>query len=193
MISLYDVETAEYEGLPLMKISGSGGGYTVTVQVSELKLEEIRIGQTVKINSWFGDAYEGQIVSVSDYPSSADLGDSGMNVSYYPVDIAVDASADMADAYWVEVDLGSRTESSGSFYLYKAFVLTENGKSYVYLQNAEGLLEKRFLTTGRDLYGYETEILEGLSREDYIAFPYAKTSEEGAKTEIGSLMELYGY
>ena len=192
VMGLIDPETAAAEDMPMLKVSG-GGGYTITANVSELQLADVQIGQTVRISSWYGDVYEGTVESISEYPASADLGGPGINVSWYPVNIIVDASANLAEAYWVDVNLGGGSAASDTFYLFKAFVLNENGKSYVYVKNEEALLEKRFLTTGRDLYGYELEILDGLSREDYVAFPYAKTTEVGAKTEVGNLTELSGY
>ncbi len=93
----------------------------------------------------------------------------------------------------MDVNLGVDQTGPSGYYLYKAFVLTENGKSYVLVRNGEGVLEKRFLNTGKDLYGYMIEILDGLSRDDMIAFPYAKSAQEGAQTQEGNLQELYGY
>ena len=74
----------------------------------------------------------------------------------------------------------------------KAFILQENGKSYVYVRNEDERLEKREITTGRDLWGWQLEITSGLSLEDYVAFPYGKTVTDGAKTEEGSPEDLYG-
>ena len=87
----------------------------------------------------------------------------------------------------------SNEAQSGSFYLVKAFVLNENGKSYVMVRGKDNLLEKRMVNTGRDMYGYYVEILEGLTIEDYVAFPYAKASQESAKTEEAGLQDLMGY
>ena len=122
-----------------------------------------------------------------------DYYDSYQNTSYYPITLEVDASANMGDSSWVEVMLDGASAESGGYYLVKAFVLSENGKSYVMVRNADGLLEKRQINTGRDLYGHQVEILGGLSQDDYIAFPYAKTALEGAKTEEAGTQDLMGY
>ena len=55
------------------------------------------------------------------------------------------------------------------------FIRTENGQSYVYVQGAGGKLEKRFVTTGKALWGSYTEIRSGLTVDDLIAFPTART------------------
>ena len=48
------------------------------------------------------------------------------------------------------------------------------------------------MVTGKALWGSYTEILEGLTAEDYIAFPYGKLVVAGAPTREGDLSELYG-
>ena len=177
----------------MLKLSGSGGGYKIICNVSEYQAESIQLGQTATISTWFGDQYDAVVTEISTDPVK-DYYDSYQNASYYPVTFEVDASANMGDSSWVDVMLdGSTAEESGSYYLVKAFVLSENGKSYVMVRNADGLLEKRQINTGRDLYGYQVEILGGLSQDDYIAFPYAKTALEGAKTEEAGIQDLMGY
>ena len=55
-----------------------------------------------------------------------------------------------------------------------------------------GRLEKRFVTTGKDLYGSYTEILSGLTAEDLVAFPYGKNVKDGAVAVEGDMSNLYG-
>ena len=49
------------------------------------------------------------------------------------------------------------------------------------------------MTTGKSLWGSYTEILSGLTPEDFIAFPYGKNLKEGAPTRESDLSELYNY
>ena len=42
------------------------------------------------------------------------------------------------------------------------------------------------------MYGEYCEIREGVSMDDYIAFPYGKDVEEGADTTVAGIEELYG-
>ena len=48
------------------------------------------------------------------------------------------------------------------------------------------------VTTGKALWGSYTEVLDGLTAEDLIAFPYGKTVVEGADTVESDLSEIYG-
>ena len=63
----------------------------------------------------------------------------------------------------------------------------------VYVKGADGLLEKRYVSTGKSLWGSYTEILSGLTSEDLIAFPYGKNVKAGAETREADISELYGY
>ena len=61
----------------------------------------------------------------------------------------------------------------------------------MYLRGEDGLLEKRYVTTGKSLWGSYTEILSGLTAEDLIAFPYGKAVKEGAPTQESDYSTLY--
>ena len=65
----------------------AGGGYYVTGTVSELRLDTVKVGQTVNIRSWMtGTACTGEVVEISTHPTDGDShgGDGNPNVSYYP-------------------------------------------------------------------------------------------------------------
>lgn len=75
----------------------------------------------------------------------------------------------------------------------KAFVLTENGTSYVY-KDDHGVLKKQALTVGGNVNGgYSVLVKAGITRDDMIAFPYGSSVQEGVKTREGTVNELYGY
>ena len=82
---------------------------------------------------------------------------------------------------------------ANSLYVNSAFVRTEGAVNYVYVRNAEGKLERRDLQVGGSLWGSYTEVLGGLTAEDFIAFPYGKAIKEGAPTQEGTWEDLYGY
>lgn len=192
VVSLLTEEEARMEGQPLMKISG-GGGYYIEGAVSELEKDRLQIGQEVTVNDWnTGMTYIGTIQSIGDAPGS-NGGWSGVgnpNVSYYPFIVFVDESADLQAGSYVSMTFTSASAEHG-IYLENPFLRTEQGRSYVYLQGADGTLEKRYVTTGKSLWGSYTEILSGLTAEDYIAFPYGKNVVEGAQTRQSEISELY--
>ncbi len=193
VMTVGDPETAYQNREPVLKISG-GGGYEIHTAVDELSLNKVQPGMTMTVvNYWDGyEEYEGTVESVADYPTANSFGYSAnQNLSYYPVVLTVPAEANLQDGYWVDINMNQATDEGG-FYLMKAFVLQENGKSYVFVRGENGRLEKREIATGRELWGYQIQVLGGLSEEDYIAFPYGKTVTEGAKTVESDSSTLWG-
>ena len=55
-----------------------------------------------------------------------------------------------------------------------------------------GRLEQRFVKTGKSLWGSYTEILEGLTAEDLVAFPYGKQVRDGVPAVESDYSTLYG-
>lgn len=189
-------EEAYQNSKPVVQISG-GGGYYIDVTLNELELEAVSVGQTVQVTSWnTGVSCEGEIVEISQYPvesggySSDDL---TLNVSSYPFRIFVDESAELVANDYVDVTYQKMVESGDSLYLENQFIRNDGGKSYVYIRNEDGLLEKRTVQTGRGLWGSYTQIVSGLTVDDYVAFPYGKDVENGAKTVEGTFEDLYNY
>ncbi len=192
VVSVLTAEEAMMTAEPIIKISG-GGGYRIEATIGELSRDSVQVGQTVTVNDWMsGMTYEGTIESIGDFPTQNDGWNSGNpNVSYYPLTVFVDESANLQAGSYADIMLSTATAETG-IYLENPFLRTENGQSYVYVRGADGLLEQRFVTTGRIIGGSYTEILSGLSDTDYLAFPYGRTAKAGAETYEGDLAELYG-
>ena len=194
VIAMQDPEMAAGSDQPFLKVSG-GGGFYVTGSVSELELGNIQSGQKVSVMSWENYmSYEGTVVEIQQFPQESEdyyYGGS-QNVSYYPYKVFIDESADLQDGYYVSMTLQAG-EDNDNLYVNSAFVRTEGASSYVYVRNADGKLEKRTIQTGGSLWGSYTEVLGGLTADDYIAFPYGKTVKEGAPTQEGTWDDLYGY
>ena len=170
VVSVQTPEEALANNEPVVKVSG-GGGFFIQGSVGELNRNEIEIGQTVQVMSYnTGESFEGTITAVGDYPLTGTWysGDGNPTVSY-----------------------SSANAEEDGFYLDSAFIRTEAGKSYVYVQNDEGLLEKREVQTGPTLWGSYIKVYSGVSTDSYIAFPYGV--EEGAPTELKDLSDLYNY
>ena len=193
VVSLLSEEEAKLNNQPMLKLSG-GGGFYMEGSVSELEKDNLQIGQEVTVNDWnTGMTYMGTVQSVGDFPVSTDSwnGAGNPNVSYYPFTVFIDGDADLQEGSYVNVTYSTATTEQG-IYLENPFLRTEQGKSYVYVRGEDGKLEKRFVTTSKALWGSYTEVLEGLTPEDYIAFPYGKNVLEGADTVESDLSELYG-
>ncbi len=193
VVSVLSEEEAKMMVQPILKVSG-GGGFNIQGSVSELEKDNLQIGQEVTINDWnTGAQYTGTIASVGDFPSLDGYwnGMGNPNASYYPFTVFVDGSADLQEGRYVNMTYSTSSGENG-IYLENPFLRTEKGRSYVYVRGADGLLEKRYVTTGKSLWGSYTEILDGLTPEDYIAFPYGKNVKPGAQTVESDLSSLYG-
>ena len=193
VVSVLPAEEAKMTQQPLIKVSG-GGGFYVEGFVSELTKDDLTIGQEVTVNDWnTGMTYTGIIQSMGDFPSNEGYWNGLGNpvASYYPFQVFVDGSADLQQGRYVSVMYSAGTSENG-VYLQNPFVRTEGGKSYVFVMGTDGKLEKRFVTTGKYLWGSYTEILSGVTAEDLIAFPYGKNVKDGAPAVEGDMSNLYG-
>lgn len=194
VVSVLTEEEAKTQNQPVLKVSG-GGGFYIQGSVGELDKDKLQIGQEVTVNDWnTGMTYPGKIVSMGDFPSDNDsyYGSGNPNVSYYPFTVFVDETADLQAGMYANIQYSS-AESENGIYLENPFIRTENGQSYVYVQGAGGKLEKRFVTTGKALWGSYTEIRSGLTADDLIAFPYGKNLKVGAPTVESDPSSLYSY
>ena len=193
VVSVLTEEEARQTMQPIVKVSG-GGGFYIQGSVSELEKEKMQVGQEVTVNDWnTGMTHTGTIQSLGDFPASGS-GWNGMgnpNASFYPFTVFVDEGADLQEGRYVSIVYSTATGEHG-VYLQNPFLRTEQGKTYVYVMGADGKLEQRFVKTGKALWGSYMEILEGLSEEDLVAFPYGKDVKPGAKALEGDMSKLYG-
>ena len=194
VVSVLTEEEAKSARQPVVKVSG-GGGFYVQGSISELEKEHVKPGQEVTINDWnSGQTYTGIIQSIGDFPSGDDgwNGAGNPNASYYPFQVFVDGSADLEAGRYVSVVYSAAAAENG-IYLDNAFLRTEQGKSYVYLRGENEKLEKRYVTVGKSLWGSYTQIVSGVTAQDWLAFPYGKEVKAGAPAVEGDINELYSY
>ena len=178
----------------VVEVSG-GGGYYIDGALSELELGTVSVGGTVQVNSWMtGASCQGEIVEISDYPTdnANSWSDGNSNVSYYPFKVFVSEEANLQEGDWVEMSYQNTAGDDGNtMYLESMFIRSENGKSYVMARGENGKLEKRWVQTGRNLWGSYTQIRGGLTVDDFVAFPYGRNAVEGAGTTEATPDKLY--
>ena len=192
VVSLLSEEDARLNKAPLVKVSG-GGGFYIQGTVSELEKDNLKPGQEVTVTDYrSGASVTGSISSVQELPSPDGYwnGMGNPNASYYPFTVFVDGSADLQEGSMVSLSFSTGAQEHG-IYLENPFLRQENGAAYVYVRGADGRLEQRQVVAGKSLWGSYTEILSGLSPEDYLAFPYGKDVRQGAPTREGDISELY--
>lgn len=178
----------------------SDDGYFVQGTVSELMLGKIDAGQILKVQAWeSGLMFQAEIKEISQFPADSSgnysyYGNSNPNVSYYPFIAKVLGDQEPRNGESVDMTLELNQEDESGIKLDVAFVKTEDGLSYVY-KEVDGRLKKQIIEMTKISDGYTevANVTSGLSEEDKIAFPYAKSAKEGAKTKDGTLDEVYGY
>lgn len=192
--SVADPQNPPTDGSPFIEIANSSG-VSVKGEISELMLDQIKIGQEVTANSWSnGQTYDGKITEISEYPtenSGGYYGEGNPNVSYYSFTAYIENADGLLDGDYVDLSITSETdeEELDSIFIEKAYVREEDGKSYVLKAGEDERLVKQYVQTGRTLYGSAVEIKAGLSGEDRIAFPYGKTAKEGIKAIDSDAMD----
>lgn len=182
--NLQDKDNLPTDGTPFMEIAGFEGLY-VTGGISELLLDKVKPGQTVSVSSWeSGTSCEAEITEIKNYPSTdvSSYGGGNNNVSYYPFVAYIEDSTGLRNGEYVDLNMTVSDEEDGaSIYIFKGYVRSENGKSYVLKADENDRLVKQYVKTGKIIYGDTIEIKSGLTEDDRIAFPYGKTAKEGIR------------
>ena len=189
-----DPDEARAENKPVVLVSG-GGGYYVTALLGELSLGTVQVGDTVTAMSWeTGQQLEGVITEISEYPDESGqfyfYSEGNQNVSSYPFKVFIDEDAELREGEYVTVNYGGG-EADDGLYLETPFIRQESGRSYVYTVGDGERLEKRYVRTGQNLWGSYVEILDGLTADDYVAFPYGRQTQDGAKVRYAEPDELW--
>ena len=187
-----DPEKESNDGKPLIQVVSSEGLY-VQGTVSESKMNKLKVGATLSGYSYDnGVSFTAEVREISSYPS--DNGQDGANASSYPFTAYIADASGLSNNSWAELTLLDEGDGQGQgIYLEKPFVRTENGQYYVMKDDGTGHLTKQIVQVGGIQYGSSYQITGGLSMDDKITFPYGKDVREGAKTEEGTLDDLYNY
>ena len=183
--SVGDPEVGQVDEEAFLTVNSDEGLY-VQGTISELKLDSVEVGAMVDgMSQESSVGFMATITEVSEYPTSDQYGwsDGNTNVSNYPFLAYIEDSTGLNVNESVSLNIQADAEDvAGTIYLEKPYIRSENGQSYVWITDSNKRLKKQYIKTGKMLYGSTVEVKEGLSEEDYIAFPYGKNVKEGAKT-----------
>ena len=183
-------------GRPMAYITiQQSGSYRVKGILGELQRGGIMEGARMRIVSrtdesvyWLGT------VSLVDYenPSQENPNDMyyGMNSnemttsSKYPFYIELDNTDGLMLGQHVYLEVEKEAGEEAGIPVSLAFICyDDDGSAYVWAENGRGKLEKRVVTLGtpNDMMG-TVNVIDGLTEEDYIAFPDYELCKEGAPT-----------
>ena len=189
--SVTTADEAASSGDPVLVVSAADG-YLVESQIGELAMSTVKVGDTVSMYCYdTGMNYEGTITEISTFPADGYTNYNGKVETYYPIKIALTDSTDVSQNMYMEITLNSGAEdTSGGFYLSKAFMKQE-GSNYYVMKDVDGKLQKTYIKVGNKTSGDSVLVLGGLTMQDYIAFPYLDEAVEGVKTVQKSTDDLY--
>ena len=180
--------------LPYITIQQSGS-FRVKATLGELQRGGIVEGCRMKIFSrtdanqvWYGT------VTLVDYESPSQGSQNDMYIggtmdpmsasSKYPFYVELDSSEGLllGQHVYLELDSGEEEEASGLSVSAAFVAYDEEGNAYVWAEK-NGKLEKRTVTVGEYNFMNDTiQVLDGLTEEDYIAFPDETVCVAGAPT-----------
>lgn len=188
--SVGDPEQISGSGKPLIQVVSSEGLY-IKGSISEMNLVNLQVGD--KLNGYSYDtgvSFIAEVREISPYPLE---GEQGNNASMYPFTAYIENAEGLKNYSYAELTPMGENESGGSnkVTVEKPFVRTQDGEYYVMIDDGNGRLKKQVVHISRIIWGSTYEIADGLTWNDKIAFPYGKNVKEGAKTEDGTLQDLY--
>ena len=166
--------------LPFMTVVETGG-FRVKGYVNENNASVLTQGTAVVIRSRVSDqTWKGSIDSIdwnNAQQTRSDYGDSDTAMSSkYPFYVKLEGKGDgllMGQHMYIEPDYGQEDETdANAINLPSYFINDADGNPWVWAKSSKDKLEKRDLKLGE--YNGETDtypVLDGLTAEDYIAFP----------------------
>ncbi len=187
-----DPDKENTDGKPLIQVVSSEGLY-VRGTISEMQLDKLQVGQMLNGFSYeTGVSFTAEVKEISPYPMEGDYYGNG-SASMYPFTAYIQNAEGLKNYSYAELTIadGGDVSMSSGVTIEKAFVRTEDGQYYVMKDDGKGRLKKQTVQIARVWYGSVYELSGGLSMDDKIAFPYGKHVKEGAKTEEGSMQDLY--
>lgn len=179
--------------LPYITIQQSGS-YRVKGTIGELQFGSITEGVRLKITSrtnedlcWYGT------VALIDYEnptqgSNQDMyygmgSDEMTSSTNYPFYVELESTEGLLLGQHIYMELDAGEEAAAGVSISSAFIAyEEDGSTFVWAED-RNKLEKRAITLGEyNMMNDTYEILEGLTEDDYIAFPDLELCHEGAPT-----------
>lgn len=164
------------------------GDYRIKATSNEMNVRSMYEGMPMLIRSRIDDSvvWTGVISSIDlEHPENDNnngmyyMESQGEQATKYPFYISLDSTDGLmlGQHVYVEADYGQGEVKDG-LWLYDYYIMQEDDKAYVWVENSKGRVEKREVTLGSfDEMQWAYEITAGLTKEDYIAFPEDRIKE----------------
>lgn len=138
-----DPDEKPEQGQAFLVVTGDDGLY-VKGTISELLLDDVPVGTVVSANSWeSGMTFDATITEISDYPVSGNSwGEGNPNVSYYEYTAYIEDSSALRNGEAVDLSISTNQSDGGGIFIEKAYVRSEDGKSYCMIADENNRAEK---------------------------------------------------
>ena len=146
--------------------------------ISELQLESIKAGQVVSGNSWeSGEVFSATVKEIESFPTASGEDMGNQAVSYYGFKAYIEDTSKLKVGEGVEYNIAMDEQKNMEVItLPKAYVREADGQYYVLKEGKDHRVQKQFVKVGKVVYGTAYEIVDGITAEDYIAFPYGNNA-----------------
>ncbi len=172
-------------GEPFLRVDAGNGAF-VKGNVSELMLDKVQPEQQIMATNFEnGNTYTGKVISVDNFPAEQGYyyGSGNPNASHYGFTVQLDEATDLEPGRYIQLSPINNSSESEGIFLSNAYIRNDSKGSYV-MKDDNGTLKKQYIKCGRIFFGEVTEVLEGVTMEDAIAFPYGAGNKEGSKTKF---------
>lgn len=172
-------------GEPFLRVDAGNGAF-VKGNVSELMLDKVQPEQQIMATNFEnGNTYTGKVISVDNFPAEQSYyyGSGNPNASHYGFTVQLDEATDLEPGRYIQLSPINNSSESEGIFLSNAYIRNDSKGSYV-MKDDNGTLKKQYIKCGRIFFGEVTEVLEGVTMEDAIAFPYGAGNKEGSKTKF---------
>lgn len=188
--TLTDADTATQSGQPFLVVSGQDQ-FLIRGSISENYLSDIHVGDSITAMSYEnGMTYSATISEISTYPLDSNsgmwYGGGNSNSSNYEFTAIADNAEGLTNGMYLEITLNiPGSASTDALYLYTAYLREDDGGRYVMKAGLDNRLHKQYLQLGTSIYGGQYyEVKDGLTMNDYIAFPYGSDVREGTRVVV---------
>lgn len=190
-----DPQNPPNDGTPFLSI-GSANGVTVAFYVDENTYPTVSVGDSYTATDYMnGNTANATVTMISNYPSSDHNSDyDNRQNSYYKVTAVIDDGTGFNVDDSVSVQKAS--DASDDAIVLGGAYINKDGKGYFAVKDdGKGKLKKQYVKVKKiSQYGSTMyEILDGLTNDDMIAFPYGKLAKEGTLTTTEQSFSLFGY
>lgn len=180
-----DPDNLPIDGTPFLTLT-SQSGMAVSGYLTEFQLGEINVGDEISVNGYMsGMSSDATITTISPYPAENPdtWTDGNPNVSYYPYTAVLSDADGFTMGESVDISLNVTVDEASTICIMGVYVRTDDdGSQYMLIDDGNGRLKKQEVTTIPTSDSEYVQVLDGLTIDDMVAFPWGTKGKVGVRT-----------